>query len=137
MYNRLRTLILGKLELFTAYSSGIRPPSTDPSFAWVTATMPCIKSRLTRLVFEIAVTERHELNVISWEDIDSFLGTREQFKDLKTVEVVFLGTVPTTVTQHPEMLRLGIDLKEEVMKRMPTTVKRGLMKCLTRGLHSL
>lgn len=135
MYNSLHTLILGKLELFAAYPLDIKLPSTVPSFAWVTATIPCINSRLTRLVFEIAVTVNRDLNAISWRDIDDFLDTREQFEDLKSVEVVFLDTVPVTVTRHPETLP-GVDLREEIMKRMPMTVKRGLMRCSARGLRT-
>jgi len=137
MYNRLHTLVLGKLELFAAYPLNIRSKSTVQSFAWVTATMPYITSRLTRLVFEIVVTERRDLNAISWEDVDAFLDTRDQFEDLKSVQVVFLDTIPTTTTLQLELLRPGIDLKEDIMKRMRTTVERGLMKCSTRGLRTL
>lgn len=133
IYNRLHTLILGKLELFAAF---IRSQTTVPSFAWVTATIPYINSRLTRLIFEIAVTEKRDLSAISWEDIDAFLDAREQFDDLKSVEVVFLDTTPTTIAQQPELLRPGIDLKEDLMRRMRMTVKRGLMKCSTRGLRT-
>ena len=97
--------------------------------------MPHINSRLTRLVFEIAVTERRDLNAISWEDIDAFLGAREQFEGLKSVEVVFLDTVPTQTNRQSE--RPGIDLKEDLMRRMRITVKRGLMKCSSRGLRTL
>ena len=99
--------------------------------------MPYINSRLTRLVFEVAVTKRGDLNAISWEDIDAFLAALQQFEDLRSVEVVFLDTIPTTTTRQPELLRPGIDLKEDLMKRMRTTVKRGLMKCSTRGLRTL
>ena len=137
MYNRLHTLILGKLELFAVYSSAIKPSSTVPSFAWVAATIPCINSRLTRLVFEIAVTVKNDLNAISWRDIDAFLDTRDQFKGLKSVEVVFLDTIPTTITRQPESVRPGIDLKEEIIERMPMTVERGLMRCSARGLRNL
>lgn len=135
MYNRLHTLIFGKLELFAAYPQSIGLHSTVPSFAWVTATMPQINSRLTRLVFEITVTERRDLNAISWEDIDAFLDTREQFEGLKSVEVVFLDTKPTPTTRQPA--RPGIDLKEDLMRRMRITVKKGLMKCSARGLRTL
>jgi len=137
MYNFLHTLILGKLELFAAYPLNIRSDPTVPSFAWVTATMRCINSRLTHLVFEIVVTERRDLNAISWEDVDAFLDARDQFEDLKSVQVVFLDTIPTTIIRQPELLRQGIDLKEDIMKRMRTTVGRGLMKCSTRGLRTL
>ena len=105
------------------------------SFAWVTATVGQINSRLNRLVFEIAVTERRDLNAITWEDIDTFLDSREQFQDLKSVEVIFLDTVPTTITWEAEILRQGIDLREDIMKRMWRTVNRGLMKCSARGLR--
>lgn len=99
--------------------------------------MPYINSKLTRLVFEVAVTKRGDLNAISWEDIDAFLGALQQFEDLRSVEVVFLDTIPTTTTRQPELLPPGVDLKEDLMKRMRTTVKRGLMKCSTRGLRTL
>jgi len=136
MYNRLHTLIFGKLELFAAYPQSIRlhSPASLASFAWVTATIPYINSRLTRLVFEIAVTERRDLNAISWEDIDAFLDAREQFEGLKSVEVVFLDTMPTQTNRQP--VRPGIDLKEDLMRRMRITVKKGLMKCSARGLRT-
>lgn len=137
MYNRLHTLIFGKLELFAAYPLGIRSHTIVPSFAWVTATIPLINSRLTRLVFEIAVTQRRDLYAISWEDIDTFLDVREQFEDLKSVEVVFLDTAPATTNRQPELLRPGVDLKEDLMKRMQMTAKKGLIKCSTRGLRTL
>ena len=135
MYNCLHTLIFGKLELFAAYPQSIRLHSIIPSFAWVTATIPHVNSRLTRLVFEIVVTERRDLNAISWEDIDVFLDIREQFEGLRSVEVVFLDTSPTPATRQP--LRPGIDLKEDLMRRMRITVKKGLMRCSTRGLRTL
>lgn len=137
MYNRLHTLILGKLELFAAYPLSPRLFPTLPTFAWVTATMPYVNSRLSRLVFEIVVTEKRDLNAISWEDIDASLGTREQFGNLKSVEVVFLDTIPTTITRHPDTLRPGIDLREDLMKQMPRMVERGLVRCLARGLRTL
>lgn len=135
MYNRLHTLIFGKLELFAAYPQNIRLHSIIPSFAWVTATIPHVNSRLTRLVFEIVVTERRDLNAISWEDIDAFLDVRKQFEGLKSVEVVFLDTIPTPAAQ--QLVRPGIDLKEDLMRRMRITVKKGLMKCSNRGLRTL
>jgi hypothetical protein len=135
MYNRLHTLILGKLDLFAAYPQSIILHSATPSFAWVTATMSHINSRLARLVFEIAVTERRDLNAVSWEDIDAFLDTREQFEELTSIEVVFLDTTPTPTTRQPAPP--GIDLKEDLMKRMRIAVKKGLMKCSTRGLRTL
>ena len=136
MYNHLHTLILGKLELFAAYPQTIRShsPVSLASFAWVTATIPYINSRLTRLVFEIAVAERRDLNAISWGDIDAFLDAREQFEGLKSVEVVFLDTTPTQTNRQP--VRPGIDLKEDLMGRMRITVKKGLMKCSARGLRT-
>lgn len=136
MYDRLRTLIFGRLELFAVYWSNISSHGTVPSFAWVTATMPYINSRLTRLVFEITVTERRDLNAISWEDIDAFLDAREQFQDLKSVEVVFLDTKPTSSARRLEPPPPGIDLKEDLMRRMQVTVKKGLMRCSTRGLRT-
>lgn len=137
MYNCLHTLIFGKLELFAAYPLRVGSRSIVPSFAWVTATIPSINSRLTRLVFEIAVTERRDLNVISWEDIDAFLDAREQFNDLESVEVVFLDTIPTITPWPQRLLRPGVDLREDLMKRMRITVRKGLMKCSTRGLRVL
>ena len=99
--------------------------------------MSHINSRLTRLVFEIAVTEECDLDAISWQEVDAFLHARKRFKNLKSVEVVFLDTMPTTIAVDLETLRPGIDLKEDLMKRMPRTVNRGLMKCSTRGLRIL
>ena len=136
MYERLRTLILGKLELFAAYSSSHAPTPTVPSFAWVTATIPHIKSRLNRLVFEIAVTKEHDLNAISWEDVDAFLDAREQFGDLESVEVVFLDTFPMSIPWHSGTPCPGIDLSADMTKRMQKTVKRGLLKCSARGLRT-
>ena len=85
-------------------------------------------------MFEIAVTEKHHLTVISWEDIDVFLETREQFKDLKSVEVVFRDTLPTTAIWY-ELLPPGIDLGEDMLMLMWRTAGRGLMKCSTRELR--
>lgn len=99
--------------------------------------MRYINSRLTRLVFEIAVTEKRDLNAISWEDIDAFLDAREQFDDLKSVEVVFLDTIPTTTPERLELFCPGLDLTEDLMKRMRITVEKGLMKCSARGLRTL
>ena len=87
-------------------------------------------------MFEVAVTERRDLSAISWEDIDTFVDVREPFEDLKIVEVVFLDTIPTTILGDLETPRPGIDLKEDLMRRMPRTVKRGLMKCSARGLRT-
>jgi hypothetical protein len=137
MYTRLQTLVLGKLELFAAYPLSHRITQITPSFAWVLATIPHISSGLNRLVFEIVVTKERDLNAICWEDVDAFIDAGEQFQDLKSVEVVFLDTIPTTVTGKFETLRPGVNLKEEMMRRMRRTVDRGLMQCSTRGLRPL
>jgi hypothetical protein len=127
---------LGKLELFAAFPLNHRTTVTIPSFVWVTTVIEQLNSRLNRLVFEIAVTERCDLSAVYWEDIDEFLDTREQFEDLKSVDVVFLDTVPTNVTWKLETLRPGVDLRQDVMRRMRRTVKRGLMRFSARGLHT-
>ncbi|KAF9785080.1 hypothetical protein BJ322DRAFT_806597 [Thelephora terrestris] len=135
-YNCLQTLTLGKLELFAAYPSGHKPTTIVLSFAWVAATLEQINSSLRHLVFEIAVTERRDLDAVSWEDVDAFLDSREQFQDLQSVHVVFLDTIPTTLTSEPERLRQGINLSEELMERMWRTVDRGLLRCTARGLRT-
>jgi hypothetical protein len=135
-YNCLQTLTLGKLELFAAYPVGHKPTIIVLSFAWVAATLGQINSRLRHLVFEIAVTERRDLDAVSWEDVDSFLDSREQFQDLQSVEVVFLDPIPTTLTSDRERLRPGINLSEEMMERMWRTVDRGLLRCTARGLRT-
>lgn len=136
MYNSLQTLILGKLELFAAYPLGHRIATSVPSFSWVTTTIEQINSRLNHLVFEIVVTERRDLNAIYWQDIDELLESREQFEDLKVVGVVFLDTIPTKLTWVPGNLHPGVDLRKDMMKRMRRTVKRGLLRCSTRGLRT-
>ena len=136
MYTCLQTLILGKLELFAAYPLRHRPTPAVQSFAWVTAAIEHINSRLNRLVFEIAATQRRDLNAVHWEDIDASLDSREPFGDLKFVDVVFLDTIPTTVTLELEKLRPGIDLRVDMAKRMQRTVERGLMRFSTRGLRT-
>ena len=88
-------------------------------------------------MFEIVVTQKRDLNAISWEDIDAFLDAREQFQDLTSVEVVFLDTKQTSSARHVELLPPGIDLKEDLMRRMRLTVEKGLMRCSTRGLRTL
>ena len=88
-------------------------------------------------MFEIAVTEECDLDGIFWQEVDASLYAREQSEDLKSVEVVFLDTIPMTIAGGPETLRPGINLKEDLMKRMPMTVNRGLMKCSPRGLCTL
>lgn len=98
--------------------------------------MEQISSRLTRLSFEIAVTERRDLNAIYWEDIDELLDSHEQFEDLKSVDVVFLDTIPTKLPWQPDTLRPGVDLREEMTKRMRRTTKRGLMRCSNRALRT-
>ena len=136
LYNCLQTLILGKLEFFAAYPLNHRTSPTIPCFSWVATAIEQIKSRLNRLVFEIAVTKRRDLDAIYWEDVDEFLNSHEQFEDLEAVDVVFLDTIPTKVTWQPHTLHPGVDLREDIMKRMRRTVERGLMRCSTRGLRT-
>lgn len=125
---------MGKLDLFATFGRSSHPL---PSFAWVTATIPQLNSRLNRLVFEIAVTEKRDLGAICWQDIDTFLSSHERFEDLESVEVVFLDSLPTKIsTPWPEKLPPGVDLREDVMKEMWRTVARGLMKCSSRGLRT-
>lgn len=113
-----------------------RTNTSIPSFLWVTDTIEQLNSRLTRLVFEIVVTERRHLSAVYWEDIDEFLNTREQFEDLESVDVVFLDTIPTKATWKPETLPRGVDLRKDMVKRMRRTVERGLVRFSTRGLRT-
>ncbi|KAF9777308.1 hypothetical protein BJ322DRAFT_730196 [Thelephora terrestris] len=126
----------GETGAFRSVSVGSQPTTIVLSFAWVAATLEQINSSLRHLVFEIAVTERRDLDAVSWEDVDAFLDSREQFQDLQSVHVVFLDTIPTTLTSEPERLRQGINLSEELMERMWRTVDRGLLRCTARGLRT-
>lgn len=96
------------------------------SFAWIAGVIAALRSPITHLTIEIRVRDPAGLNAMDWTAIDVLLSSREVFRSLVQVSVVFLGE-PQNVDWD------SIVYPVSIRRMMPLTSIMGLLTFSTRG----
>jgi len=100
------------------------------SFAWIVDVITALRSPITHLTIGIRVCEPAGLTVMDWKAIDVLLSSREVFRSLVQVSVVFLGE-PAPEPQNVDWG--GIAYPVTIRRLMPLTSMMGLLTFHTRG----
>lgn len=125
-FTNLRHLIF--VNLFLALPVGPRGRSVDGvnSFAWIVSVITALRSPITHLTIEVRVPEPAGLIAMDWGAIDVLLSSREVFRSLVQVSVVFLGQ-PQNIDWE------GVVYPVTIRRLMPLTSMMGLLTFSTRG----
>jgi len=121
-FRSLKVLVLDNLKVDCSRSR--------VSFEWITGVLQQLSSPIRRLVFEVTVTERSQLDAIPWAFIDRILHSdNPQFRTLLRVKVL-LKRGGHQKGRPPLNRDVVCSL---VTRRLPTLNLLGLLRCDTAG----